>query len=192
MKIEADTPSEAAADPQHPRHAQWAKQSLIEDEAKQLAAAGVVPDMRRIESDWVASLERVSKRQAEQKRQTSPRRERAEQAAKRLQMRYEKGQRLELARSMEVARALRTVTPRQANMFKRIRRLMAIHSQGAGKDPAAEYPYFVRQIAKAFTQHGSRTGDFKGRTRLDRERILAAKLERICDASKGVLGEWDR
>lgn len=194
MRVVDATPSDSAASPQHPGHAQWAKQTLIEDEAKLISSQGKIPDMRRIEREWVESLCRVERRAELMKHRPRPKpqpkaKDPAAEVAHDLGYQLHRHRELakRLAREKRIARAVMRTDSEFRALFARMQVILNRCRLG---DP--EFQGLGAQVARSFTQNKRRKGAFAEVSAEQRDKELRRQLVRIADRSADTtaLGKW--
>lgn len=181
-------PDISAVEPSPTDRDRWAKQTLVDDEAKRLRDMGVIPDMRAIEDDVNGSMQRLIARDRDgvkpQAKRKRPAKKRAEAVAKKLGYRLEK--RPEARARPSAPEKKKCGACRRCKLEARLRALMFY-------DPAKGgfmFPAAAREITNLGfdASHGRR--QFRELSIVDRNRLLNREMEDIADRSVPTLGAW--
>lgn len=185
--------SDPRARPDHPEHPRWVKESLIEDEAQWLSDMGVVPDMRRIETEWIDTLEKLDRqgktRARSSKRQPS---QRAKQAADNLGYTFSKVADYQAQRAAEQRYRNKLQTPREKKLQMRLALLMQHRLNPETNRHEPLFPEYAARILNVWARSKRGHGVYEGKSYAERGRIAYSELEQIANDSNRWHGEWNR
>lgn len=187
MKVTAVTPSDAAADPLHPDHDRWVKETTLAVEVQHAQRLGKT--LRDAEAENAYWLQRADAKAREAKPapapKKQPRKDREDRALERgVSVRHT---------TLGPEPTLRQLSPcgrcGVCRACKRERRIyqMAVHYKQSRDEKIKQTLdglFFLSMQARDLT------GPFRGMSRDDAERILVRKLEDICDATIPSMGAW--
>lgn len=189
MKIVAVTPTDAAADPMHPDHDRWVKERTLAMEVAHAMRMGL--SLRHAETENAYWLQRAEAKAREGTVPAAPtsgqkkRKTRAERLAERPVV-------VKTAKP-EKKRTLRDLSPcgrcGLCRACKREKRIYAIAIK-ARKERDPKLMELIKQLWLESLQASNRTGKFQGMSTRDANRIIARRLEDICDSTIPSMGEW--
>lgn len=180
MKVTAVTPPDAASDPAHPDHDRWVKDVTLRREVEHAQLVGL--PLHVAESENQRLLERADRIAKEQKPKCKPS---AAPSAARAKRHAERGITKRAPKKQPVRRecACGTCMP-----CKRKIRMLAIFARQRGGD-ATMRPLIYDMMAATMSATAG-IGPFKGLARGAVHRLLAHKIDTICDRSIATLGTW--
>lgn len=184
-KVVASTPSDAAAAPSHPDHARWVKETTLKMEVQHAQrAGGTLRDAERENARLLERMEALARN--ERPAVARPRKSRQQRM---------------LDRAVEVREAL----PRPAGLTwlssspcgrcgvcracRREKRILQVSNLAKQRDPWALKAMWG--ISLVLLRANAKTGEFRGKGKVDINRIVTAEAERLCDDSIKRLGQWE-
>ncbi len=185
--------SDLRANPSHPEHPRWVKESLIEDEATWLSDLGAIPDMRRIETETVATLERLDRKAKMPKRSGKKRpSRRAEKAAENLGYQFSRTADYVEQKAATLRYRDKLQTPREKKLQFRLSLLMRHRVNPLTNTHEPLFPEYCARILNVWARSKEGHGHYAGKTYAERGRIAYTELEKIADDSNRWHGEWNR
>jgi hypothetical protein len=189
VKITAVTPTDAAADPLHPDHDRWVKERTLAMEVAHAQRMGL--SLRHAETENAYWLQRA---EAKARESTSP--AVASPSAKKRKTRAERlAERPVVVKAAkpERKRTLKDLSPcgrcGLCRACKREKRIYALAIKARNeRDP--KLMELIKLLWLETMQASSRTGKFQGMSTRDANRIIARRLEDICDSTIPAMGEW--
>jgi hypothetical protein len=191
VKVTAVTPSDAAADPNHPDHDRWVKETTLKVEAEHAKRVGLTyRDAEAANAYWLQRAEAkarekpdpapVSKNQRKAGRKT-----REERLAE---------------RPVAVKRAVKEKRVTNADLSpcgrcglcrgcKREKRIYAMIVR-AKREGDTKIQEVIKNLWLTAMQARDRTGPFAGLSVRDANRIITRQLEDLCDSTIPKMGDW--
>lgn len=182
MKVTAVTPTDAAADPAHPDHDRWVKETTLKVEVEHAKRMGrSYRDAETENNFWLQRAERLA--QIAKPEPSKPRQSHRERAA-------ERGVTVTAPRK-EISILKLSPCGRCGTCPNCMRERRVLSIMQKRKEDVFTAGLAGRLSVAAFS-YSTRSGAFRGMSKRDADRKLTALVEEVCDASMTKMGDWRR